>query len=226
MLCSCESCHINNTFYSSIRDANLERFCHARTEIIIPGGTTFINQGDDIKSFKYLKEGLVKLHRQNEIGKEQIISFGTPMDFISVQNVFSEKKYNYSVTAIENSVVCVFDLKIINDLILSNGEFAMKMLNISSMAMNKILNSSLDMISRTMYGKVASLLVFFQDHVYKTEGFDLPVSRKEIAQYTGLSIETVIRVISELRKDGLIKVFGKKIEITNKQALLSIIEHS
>ena len=82
------------------------------------------------------------------------------------------------------------------------------------------------MISKSMYGKVASVLLFFQEKIYFTYGFDLPVSRKEIAQYTGLSIETVIRVISEFRRDGLIKVYGKRIEIIDKDSLVSIYEHS
>ncbi|MBK7094236.1 MAG: winged helix-turn-helix domain-containing protein [Saprospiraceae bacterium] len=47
-----------------------------------------------------------------------------------------------------------------------------------------------------------------------------------MAQYTGLSIETVIRVISEFRKDGIIKVFGKRIEIVNKPGLISLNEHN
>ena len=207
-------------------EAGVDRFCQARSEISVPTGKKFINQGDTIRSFKYLKEGLIKLHRVDHNGREQIISFGTPMDFISIQNVFSEKIYNYSVTAIEDSVVCVFDMKVINELVASNAEFAKKMLQISSMALNKILNNSLDMINKSMFGKVAGLILFFHENIYKTESFDLPVSRKEIAQYTGLSIETVIRVISEFRKDGLIKVYGKKIEIVNKQGLISVLDHS
>ena len=148
------------------------------------------------------------------------------MDYISIQNTFSEKTYNYSVTAIENSTVCIFDINVMKDLIRTNGKFALKMVEISSMALNRIIDNSLELISKTMYGKVASLLLFFSEKVYVTDNFDLPVSRKEIAQYTGLSIETVIRVISEFRRDGLIKVYGKKIEIVNKQGLLSVLEHS
>lgn len=226
MYCSCESCHINNTFYSLMQEAGVDRFCHSRSEITIPAGKTFINEGDEIKSFKYLKEGLIKLHRLDSNGKEQIIFFGRPMDYISIQNTFSEKTYNYSVTAIENSTVCIFDINVMKDLIRTNGKFALKMVEISSMALNRIIDNSLELISKTMYGKVASLLLFFSEKVYVTDNFDLPVSRKEIAQYTGLSIETVIRVISEFRRDGLIKVYGKKIEIVNKQGLLSVLEHS
>jgi CRP-like cAMP-binding protein len=209
-----------------MQEAGVDRFCHSRSEITIPAGKTFINEGDEIKSFKYLKEGLIKLHRLDSNGKEQIIFFGRPMDYISIQNTFSEKTYNYSVTAIENSTVCIFDINVMKDLIRTNGKFALKMVEISSMALNRIIDNSLELISKTMYGKVASLLLFFSEKVYVTDNFDLPVSRKEIAQYTGLSIETVIRVISEFRRDGLIKVYGKKIEIVNKQGLLSVLEHS
>jgi CRP-like cAMP-binding protein len=53
--------------------------------------------------------------------------------------------------------------------------------------------------------------------------FDLPVSRKEIADYIGMSTANVIRTISDFKKDGIIKVFGKTIEIVdiNKLEIIS-----
>ena len=213
-------------FYSYIKDESLERFCTARKEIQVPAGKEFVVQGSAINHFKYLKEGLVKIHRTDENDREQIIYFAKPMDFISIQNIFSEKTYNYSVTALENSVVCIFEIGVINELISSNGDFARKMLEMSNRAMSKILLNSLELINRSMYGKVASVLLHFHDQIYKTSEFELPVSRKEIAQYTGLSIETVIRVISEFRKDGILKVYGKKTEILDRDKLVSVVDHS
>jgi CRP/FNR family transcriptional regulator len=227
MICNCQNCEINSIFFKSFKDPNdLEKYCIAKKEIAFPAGKRFIKQGDKITSFKYLKEGLIKLHRKNKSGGEQIISFGKPMDFVSIQNVFSEKKYSYSVTTLEDSIVCMFELPTIVDLIKTNGAFAKSIIETTNRASNRILSNSLDMISKSMYGKVASVILFFQEKVYLTYGFDLPVSRKEIAQYTGLSIETVIRVISEFRRDGLIKVYGKRIEIIDKEGLASIYEHS
>lgn len=227
MICNCQNCEINTIFFESLKDPNeLEKYCIAKTEIAIPAGKRFIKQGDKIARFKYLKEGLIKLHRKNKSGGEQIISFGKPMDFVSIQNVFSKNKYSYSVTALEDSTICVFDLSTIKELIKTNGIFANKIIETTNRASNRILSNSLDMISKSMYGKVASVILFFQEEVYFTYGFELPVSRKEIAQYTGLSIETVIRVISEFRRDGLIKVYGKRIEIIDKEGLVSIFEHS
>lgn len=226
MHCSCNNCHIKNIFFESIHESELEKFCGARKEIIIPAGKRFITQGDKIKSFKYLQDGLIKLHKKGDLGKEQIISFGRPMDFVSIHNVFAEKKYSYSVTALEKSTICIFDIEIINNLLKTNGKFAEKLIKTTTKASNEILSNSLDLIRKSMYGKVASVILFFHEKIFFTYGFDLPVSRKEIAQYTGLSIETVIRVISEFRKDGLIKVYGKRIEIINKEGLVSIYEHS
>lgn len=206
-------------FYESLMSNDLEGFCGNRTEIILPKGYTFIKQGDEIKNFKYLKEGLIKLHKVGESGKTQIISFGKPMDFVSIHNIFAEKTYSYSVTTLEKSTICIFDIDFINNLVKNNGEFANRIIQTTTRTANRIISNSLDLLGRSMYGKIASVLLFFQEEVYFTYGFDLPVSRKEIAQYTGLSIETVIRVISEFRKDGLIKVYGKRIEIIDKKGL-------
>ncbi len=227
MICSCANCHIKTIFFESLLDQNeLEIYCNARSEKIIKTGTTFIKEGNIIKKFKYLYEGLIKIHRTNSDGSDQIISIGKPMDFVSIHNIFSQERYNYSVTALEDSIVCSFDLPSIKNLIKSNGLFAQKIIEKTNEASNRILTNSLNMISKSMYGKVASVLLFFLQNVYYTPEFELPISRKEIAQYTGLTIETVIRVISSFRRDGLIKVYGKRIEIIDKEGLLAIYEHS
>jgi CRP/FNR family transcriptional regulator len=227
MICSCANCHIKDIFFKSLLDEKeLEMYCNARSESIIPAGETIIKQGDTIKSFKYLYDGLIKLHRTNKDGTEQIISFGKPMDFVSIHNIFSGDTYNYSVSALEDSTVCRFDLPTIKQLIKDNGVFAQKIIETTNIASNQILTDSLDLISKSMYGKVASVLLFFQEKVYFSPEYELPISRKEIAQYTGLTIETVIRVISSFRHDGLIKVFGKRIEIIDHEGLKAIFEHS
>jgi len=226
MLCTCEKCKIRNYFFKTLQPEDLKNFCNARTELIVPSGKTFIVQGKKIKSFKYLQSGLIKLHKKDNNGREQIISFGKPSDFVSIHNIFAEDYYSYSVTAIEKSSICTFDMNLIMNLIKTNGEFAFKIIQTTTKASNKIISNSLDLIRKSMYGKVAGVILFFYLKVYKTKEFELPVSRKEIAQYTGLSIETVIRVISEFRRDGLIKVYGKSIEIVDESGLVFIYEHS
>ncbi len=227
MLCNCDKCHIRTIFYESLlNEEEYEKYCNAKTTIIVPAGGLIIKQGDPIISFKYLFEGLIKLHRTVLNGKEQIITFGKPMDFVSIHNVFSGDVYSFSVTAIEEARVCKFDLNVIKDLVEANGVFARKIIETTNASSDRILKDALDLISKSMYGKVASVLLFFYKDVYYSLEFELPISRKEIAQYTGLTIETVIRVISSFRRDGLIKVYGKRIEIVDLEGLEAIFDHS
>lgn len=73
------------------------------------------------------------------------------------------------------------------------------------------------------FRNVAFVLLYFTKEIYSTRIFDLPVSRKEIAEYIGMSTANVIRTLSDFNKEGIIKVFGKTIEIVdiNKLEILS-----
>ena len=178
--------------------------------------------GEKIDEFLYLKSGLVKLFRVSEDGKEQILTFAKPFDFVSILSVFSDTHYNFSVMAIEPSVICIIAFSEIKRLIKSNGTFALSLLNKMSTVSDKIIIESLEIKQRQLKGRVAYMLLYFAEKVYQSEEFELPISRKEIAEYIGMSTENVIRALSEFRKDKIIKIYGKAIEIVNKDRLSQI----
>ena len=72
-------------------------------------------------TFKYLKSGLVKLYRRTSTGEEQVITITRPFEFVSNMSIFSEERYQYSVSALEDSVVCLVKLDFIKELFLKNG---------------------------------------------------------------------------------------------------------
>jgi len=56
---------------------------------------------------------------------------------------------------------------------------------------------------------VASVILYFANEIYKINEYKLSVSRKEMAQYNGMSIENVISAISAFHKDTIIQIYGK-----------------
>ena len=78
---------------------------------------------------------------------------------------------------------------------------------------------------KNLRGRIAYILLLFANDIYKTDAFDLPLSRKEIAQLIDMTTENVIRILSEFRKDEIIRINGKNIEILNKKSLNRISEH-
>jgi len=134
-------------------------------------------------------------------------------------SIFSEEKYQYSVSALEDSVVCLVNLDFIKSLFLKNGAFAMVLLTKISMINDKIISQTLDIRQKNLVGRVAFVLLYFTNEIYKSRVYDLPVSRKEIADYIGMSTANVIRTLSDFKKEGIIRVFGKTIEVVDLEKL-------
>jgi CRP/FNR family transcriptional regulator len=61
-------------------------------------------------------------------------------------------------------------------------------------------------------------------HIYKKNEFELPISRKEIAQLIDMSTENVIRILSEFRKDDILTIEGKYIKILDPDRLQRIYD--
>jgi len=222
--CSCEYCELKELFVDKLDGANLDIVCTGKVEKDFRQGETIIKEGTKIQDFSYLKSGLVKLFRTDQSGKEQIISIAKPLDYVSLLSVFSNKKYNYSVTALEDSVTCNLNLEDIRSIINEDGSLALNLLSKMSRVTDKLILDSLEIRVKHLKGRVAYLLLYFSEDVYSSEEFDLPLTRKEMAEYVGMTTENVIRTLSEFRKDGILKIYGKTIQIANLDSLKSIAE--
>lgn len=222
--CSCEQCQLKTLFFSHVTVNELTDICEIKEERTYSNGDLIIKEGDKIAEFLYMKEGLVKLSRNSPHGKEQILSFSKPFDFVSLLSVFSANHYRYSVSAVEDSVVCLLDLDVVKNHAKQNALFTMDLMTRISEATDKIILENLEIRRKNLKGRVAHVLLYFSNYIYERDEFELPVSRREIAEYIGMTTENVIRALSEFRKDKIIKIFGKDILIADKKRLKSISE--
>lgn len=222
--CTCELCELKGLFFENLEGDQLEMMCAGKVEKEYSQGETIIKEGTLIKEFTYLKSGLVKLYHSNLSGKEQIITIAKPFDYVSILSVFSNDRYNYSVAALENSVTCNIKMEDVKTIVSDNGVLALNLLKRMSRVADKIILDTLDIRTKHLRGRVASLLIYFSQDVYLSAEFDLPLSRKEMAEYVGMTTENVIRTLSEFRKDGILKIYGKTIHIVNMDTLKSVSE--
>ena len=205
--------------FSYLDDPTIEELCNNKEEQSFRKGEIINHEGERIINFKYLKSGLVKLYRRTSNGEEQVITITRPFEFVSNMSIFSEERYQYSVSALEDSVVCMVKLDFIKELFLKNGGFAMGLLTKISRINDKIISQTLDIRQKNLIGRVAFVLLYFTKEIYNSRVFDLPVSRKEIADYIGMSTANVIRTLSDFKREGIIRVFGKTIEVVNVDKL-------
>ena len=223
--CSCVSCDFRAVVFTYLEDPSIEELCDHKEEQFFRKGEIINHEGEKISNFKYLKSGLVKLYRRTADGEEQVITITRPFEFVSNMSIFSEERYQYSVSALEDSVVCMVKLDFIKELFLKNGGFAMSLLTKISRINDKIISQTLDIRQKNLIGRVSFVLLYFTNDIYKSRVFDLPVSRKEIADYIGMSTANVIRTLSDFKKEGIIRVFGKTIEVVDMTKLEVISRH-
>ena len=222
--CSCDNCELKELFVDSLEEEHMEAVCSSKKEKEYSVGEVILKERTQIREFTYLKSGLVKLFRSDPSGSEQIITIAKPMDYVSLLSVFSNDEYNYSVTALEDSVTCNLNLENLRRMMHENGGLALSLLQKMSKAADRIILDTLEIRKKHLRGRVAYLLLYFSDNVYFSSEFDLPLTRKEMAEYVGMTTENVIRTLSEFRKDGILKIYGKTIQIVNQELLRSISE--
>jgi CRP-like cAMP-binding protein len=219
--CSCNNCELKTLFYKDIADKSMELICEKKFELTFHKGQPIISEGDEILYFSYLKSGLVKVFRTNE-HKEQIIAITKPMDFVGILGIFSNPEYNYSVIALEDCITCNIDINLLRKIYLTNSEFTLSLLKKVSNIYDKIIIENIQIRHKHLRGRIAYILLMFANEIYFSNNFQLPLTRKEIAEYIGMTTENVIRTFSEFRKDKIITIDGKLIEIIDKPKMMAI----
>lgn len=221
---NCKECVYRSWAFKNLSTEELKLINDKKIEKFYRKGENICFEGEPINSFMYLQNGLVKLYKTEVNTREHIISIAKPKDFIGLLSIFSNKKHIYSISAIEDSIVCFVDLNIIKDFIEKNGVFALDFFEKISAVSDSVIKTRIDINTRQLRGRIAYILLFFAKHIYTSNKFNLPISRKEIAELIDMSTENVIRVLSEFRKDKLIQIEGKNIEVLDINRLEKIYE--
>lgn len=215
--CSC--CIYKSLLFDTLDPKALNKISGLKKQSQFQKGERICVEGERIENLIYIHKGLVKLSRRNEDGQVQILSIARPLDYVGLISVFSSNKYKYSITAIEPTSVCFIDLECIRDTIKSKGDFAMEIVEKMSQASDEVLEARYTLSKKTLKAKLAYILLYFAETIYESYSFELPISRTEIAELVDMRSENVIRIMSDLKKNNIIKTKGQKVEILDVEQL-------
>lgn len=187
-------------------------------------GEIIAKQGSFASHVIFLCEGLLKVYLEhgNEVLILKIISPGNLIGLSSLSE--SEDVFQYSTAAYHHSIVNLIDINTFKLLIRENGHFASKVINILSENSNQINNRFFCLTHRQSYGRLADLLLCLSKRVFKSNEFDLDLTRKELAELAGMSTENVIRILKKFQEEELITLKGKRFELSNINALHRICD--
>lgn len=192
--------------------ARLEQIKYYRS---YQAGQTVVWSGDRMDFVASVVSGIATLTQTMEDGRRQMVGLLLPSDFVGRPGRSSAA---YDVTATTDLVVCCFRKKPFEAMMLSTPHVAQRLLEMTLDELDAAREWMLLLGRKTAREKIASLLSIIarrdatprvQDR-QRAVAFDLPLTREEMADYLGLTLETVSRQISALKRDGVIVLQGKR----------------
>lgn len=179
-------------------------------------------QGSFVSHVMYMEEGLAKVYLG--VGSKSLVLKVIPSGNLLGLTSLSEENntFNYSASTYVDSVIKLIDINAFRQLVKQNAEFAKEVIDILSANSIQINGRFFCLTHKQAYGRLADILLCLSRQIFKKAEFELPLSRKDLAELSGMSSETVIRMIKKFNEDGLIKMEGKKFRILDYDRLISI----
>jgi len=180
-------------------------------------------QGENVSHAIYLTDGTAKLFIEGINGHNIILYLMKPPAYIGLLSFFESIHYTYSVTAIEDSKVCMVDLDLLKQLYLEDHDVLLKLNKAFGKSVASIMNKIICLNQKNIRGRIAESLLYLA-HFYGAEKYQLSITRKEIGEMSAISEENTVRLLTELRQEGIINITGRELKIVNKTLLKKISE--
>ncbi len=208
----CSLCKIRSySFCRCLNDDQLEIFSKVSFEKKFTDKENIFLQNDPSTHLYNITEGNVKIYQLLDDGRIQIIGFLYPGDFFGT---YKNNKYNYSAEAIGNLRVCVFDQRILDKYMDQNPILAKELLNQTSYELTLAQDRMTVMGRLNAIEKISIFFINISNQRkrigWQSNPISLSMARQDIADYLGLTIETVSREISKLKTSNIIKIISSK----------------
>tara|TARA_R110002049_G_scaffold309212_2_gene518716 strand:- start:34 stop:786 length:753 start_codon:yes stop_codon:yes gene_type:complete len=224
LTCINSNCLINKSLYVLSNSSLLQN----KNDIKCKKGQQFIIEGAPVNGLFFILKGKVKVFRTGINGREQIVRFAKEGEIIGHRGFGTEEYYSIGAIALENTVLCYFSKDLLQDTLRETPEFTYDLMLFYANELNRSESKVKTISQMTVRERVVDTILYIHRKFGSNKGFlDLPLSRKEYADYAGTTEEQVIRVFSALKKEKLISAKGKKIGIINIERLKKEInEHN
>jgi CRP/FNR family transcriptional regulator len=181
--------------------------------------------GDKLECLYVVKSGSVKAFITNQVGEEQILDFYGPGDILGLDGI-PQNKHKSTALSLETSSVCAVPIYKLEE------AFEQLMPHwIIEYGLNRLKQESKNIYllgKKNAHTRIAAFLLKLSDNNRmlgcSDSEFDLSMSRDDIGNYLGLASETVSRTLTQMRKNGCVKLDRRHVTIVDTEQLQTLAE--
>jgi CRP/FNR family transcriptional regulator, anaerobic regulatory protein len=224
----CQNCKARNSQLCSVfNDENIGDLFSIAHPVKVVKGSYLLHEEDSTKYVYNLSSGVSAVERLASDGRRQIMAFVYPGDFIGIS---SGPAYSISDRALTGVTACKWHMRDIEALYVKYPELEHRVHEIAT----RVLAATMDQIfvlgRKNAIEKIAYFLLYIDKRQVKYDGhiddFTLPMTRSDIADYLGITVETVSRAFSLLKKKGLIELSQNwVVRLMDKETLAEVADH-
>jgi CRP/FNR family transcriptional regulator, polysaccharide utilization system transcription regulator len=216
---NCKNCPFRWKFFDTLTEEQLEEINDHRFEAHFKKGEIIFKQGSPTSNAIFLIKGYGKIYMEGHAGKDIILGIAKPTGMIAGPGTYVDNRHHYTFSALTDTDACFVDMSIIKKLIHENSNFAEGFLqDISKKSLGTFYKLA-GLTQKKMHGRLAEGILYLADQIFNTDTFPCILSRQELGDLTGMTKESVVRILKEFNDDNIIKQDGDTIEITDRKKL-------
>jgi CRP/FNR family transcriptional regulator len=221
---SCSSFDFEKSWYELLTTEEKHLIDERSVSINFRKGETVCKLGAFASHIFFLEEGLVKVYLE-ERNNTLILMLSTKNNLLGLASLFDgNNKMPYTITTYTNSRIRMIDIEVFRQLLKQNPSFGYRIINLLNEHTAQIYGRFFSLTQKQLHGRLADILLCLANRIFKSTSFDLPLTRTDMGDLTGMSTESVIRMMKEFKDDGLIEICCKKVELLDIKRLERISE--
>jgi CRP/FNR family transcriptional regulator len=215
-------CDIDAPCFQMLSPEEADLVRASRTQVLFRKGDNLTKQGAFASYALFVIKGLAKQYIEGDGTKNYNLRIIQPGEFVGLSAVFTKNTFNYSSVAITDCQVFLVEKIAIAAVIQQNGEFGFNMIRRYCGQNANLFDTLRTVLFKQMNGRIADTLLYIDSLKAANHDIFQLLSRKDIADFAGISTESAVKLLKSFEKDGLIELNEKDIVLLNYLELQEI----
>lgn len=204
----------NISIFSELSDSELKNIVQLLNKKEYIKGEVLCIEGEVCENLFLIREGQIKLSKMTTDGKEQIIHILNKGEFFGETNLFDNIISGFTAMAIKNSKIFSLSKENLENILKKNAFIAIKILKVLARRLSETEDLATVLATKDVEARIASMLLEFTNKygeiIDNNIIIKLPLNREDMANYCGVTRETISRKLSKFESDNILELQGNK----------------
>jgi len=215
-------CEIDAPCFQMLTQEEMKLVRASKTQVLFRKGDNLTKQGAFASYVLFIIKGLAKQYIEGESNKNYNLRIIRPGEFVGLSAVFTKSTFNYSSIALTDCQIFLVEKDAIANIVKENGMFGFTIIKRYCEQNSNLYENMQHILYKQMNGRLADTLLYLEGLKEENAEIFQLLSRKDVADFAGISTESAVKLLKSFEKDGLIELHEKDIILINHPSLLEI----